>query len=322
MGSRKVAASCPERIKPQLLTMASRPPSGGDWRYEIKFDGYRMLARIESGVALYTRNGYDWTRRMPRLARDLEQLPVESAWIDGEVVIQDDEGRPTFQPLQVAFSSGKTDAIVYFAFDLLWINGIDLRPRPVEQRRQLLSELLALCALDRVRFSETLDVDPHHLLENICRFQMEGVVGKRVGSAYTGERDGNWIKVKCDNRSEFIIVGFTRATAGIGSLLIGLHDDAGQLVYAGRVRSGFNSRTLKLLRGKLAALEQPQSPLQVLPTLAKGLTVVWVAPQLVCEVKYAEITPSGRARHAVFCELREDKSAAEISLQMDSPEPP
>ncbi|AMS13826.1 hypothetical protein A3218_05780 [Pseudomonas chlororaphis] len=193
MSSRKVAIPCPERIQPQLLTMASRPPSGDDWRYEIKFDGYRMLARIESDVRLFTRNGYDWTRRMPQLARDLQQLPVESAWIDGEVVLQDDEGRPTFQPLQVAFSSGKTDAIVYFAFDLLWINGIDLRPRPVEQRRQLLSELLALCALDRVRFSETLDVDPYHLLDNICQLQMEGVVGKRVvGSHFSTGLDRDY----------------------------------------------------------------------------------------------------------------------------------
>lgn len=322
MGSRKVAAPCPARILPQLLTIARCPPSGNEWLYEIKFDGYRMLARIESGVSLYTRNGYDWTHRMPRLAQDLLKLPVDSVWIDGEVVVQDQEGRPSFHSLQAAFNSAKTDPIVYFAFDLLWINGIDLRARPIEQRRKLLGDLLEQYPLDRVRFSESLDVDPAHLLANICRLKMEGVVGKRIGSAYTGDRDGSWIKIKCENRQEFIIVGFTRTATGIGSLLIGLHDDNGQLVYAGRVRSGFDSRTLKQLRAKLGALEQPQPPLQVKPKFPKGLMVVWVAAELVCEVKYAEITPSGKARHAVFLGLREDKPAAEVSLQMDSPVQP
>ncbi|WP_132834225.1 non-homologous end-joining DNA ligase [Pseudomonas sp. 460] len=321
MGSPK-QTPCPERIQPQLLTMASRPPAGNGWIVESKFDGYRMLVRIDAGVKLFTKNGFDWTKRMPRLVSDLEQLPVQSAWIDGEVVIQDEEGRPTFQPLQVAFSSGKTDQIVFFAFDLMWYEGRDLRLLPVEQRRQMLSDLLEQCALDNVRFSQAFEVDPNHLLHAICEMQMEGLVCKRMGSAYTGERDGSWIKVKCSPRQEFVILGYTRAAAGIGSLLIGLHDDTGQLVYAGRVRSGFSDRTLKLLRSKFSALEQPESPLQVPPKLAKGITVAWVAPQMVCEVKYTEITPNGKVRHAVFQGLREDKPASEISLETDAHDTP
>ncbi|VVP31369.1 non-homologous end-joining DNA ligase [Pseudomonas fluorescens] len=306
---------CPERIKPQLLTMASRPPAGDGWIIESKMDGYRMLARIDAGVKLFTKNGFDWTKRMPRLVRDLELLPVRSAWIDGEVVIQAQDGRPIFQSLQIAFSSGKTEQITYFAFDLMYLNGVNLRARPVELRRRMLSDLLDQCSLENVRFSQAFDVDPNHLLHAIREMQMEGLVCKRIGSPYTGERDGSWVKVKCSPRQEFIIVGFTRAAAGIGSLLIGLHDDTGKLVYAGRVRSGLTDRSLRLLKSKLKALEQPETPLQVTPELAKGITVAWVAPLIVCEVKYTEITPNGRLRHAVFLGIREDKPASEITLE-------
>ena len=312
----------PDRIKPQLLTMASRPPSAPGWLFELKYDGFRMQARIDSGVvSLITKNGFDWTKRMPRLARELKKLPVKSAWLDGEVVIQDEEGWPCFQPLQVAFSSGKTDPIVYFAFDLMYLNNVDLREHPVEQRRAMLAELLDQCSLDRVRFSETLEVDPHHLLENVRRLGLEGIVGKRIGSAYKSERNGDWIKIKSAPRQEFVILGYSRAAGGIGSLLIGLYDDTGQLVYAGRVRSGFDNKTLKLLRGKLAALEQSESALKSPPKLAKGIVVAWVEPLLVCEVKFTEITPAGKVRHAVFLGLREDKPASEVSLEMDTHEP-
>lgn len=322
MASPKVTP-CPERIKPQLLTMASRPPTGDNWLYEIKFDGYRLMVRIDQGhVTLFTKNGYDWTKRMPVLAKELLTLPARSAWIDGEVVVQDEDGRPLFASLQSAFSSGKTDCLRFFAFDLLFDNGRDLRSLPIEKRRSRLSKLLNQVELEHVRLSETLVVDPRDLLHNICALEMEGIVCKRAGSPYASERNGSWVKVKCSPRQEFIIVGYTRAAGGIGSLLIGLHNDNGQLVYAGRVRSGFDSRTLKLLRGKLAALEQTESPLQVPPKLSKGLTVVWVAAQLVCEVKYAEITPTGKARHAVFLGLREDKPASEINLETDAHDAP
>ncbi|WP_057978009.1 MULTISPECIES: non-homologous end-joining DNA ligase [Pseudomonas] len=322
MASSKVLP-CPERIKPQLLTMSSRPPSGDDWLYEIKFYGYRLMVRINEGhVTLFTKNGFDWTERMPLLARELLALPVRSAWIDGEVIVQDEDGRPLFASLQSAFSSGKTDSLCLFAFDLMFENGRDLRSLPIEQRRSRLSKLLNRVDLERVRLSHTLDVDPRDLMHNICALQMEGIVCKRAGSPYTSERDGNWVKVKCSPRQEFIILGYTRAAGGIGSLLIGLHNDRGQLVYAGRVRSGFDSRTLKHLRTALTPLEQADASLPVPPKLAKGITVAWVQPQLVCEVKYTEITPAGKVRHAVFLGLREDKPASEINLETDAHDSP
>lgn len=314
---------CPDRIKPQLLTMASQPPAGDNWLHEIKFDGYRLMVRIDQGhITLFTKNGYDWTTRMPVLAKELLSLPVRSAWIDGEVVVQDENGRPLFASLQSAFSSGKTDVLTFFAFDLLFANGRDLRSLAIEKRRARLSKVFNQVELEHVRLSETLNVDPRDLLHNICALEMEGIVCKRAGSPYASERNGNWVKVKCSPRQEFIIVGYTRAAGGIGSLLIGLHNDQGQLVYAGRVRSGFDSRSLKVLSGKLSTLQQNKSTLLVLPKLAKGMTVVWVASQLVCEVKYAEITPKGRVRHGVFLGLREDKPASEVGLESNSQDAP
>lgn len=311
-------ALCPARIKPQLVKLVSHPPPGS-WRYEIKYDGYRMLARIEGvKVRLLTKNGFDWTERMPRLAESLARLAVHTAWLDGEVVVQEDDGRPAFQALQSAFARRQTDHLVYVAFDLLYLNGADLRGEPVELRRQVLDALLDHCPIEGVRFSDTLEEDPLQLLANACRLKLEGIVGKRDGSKYSGERDGSWVKLKCGNQQLFIIVGYTRASAGIGSLLLGVHDDAGQLVYAGRVRSGFNSRSLNEIRLSLATLVQDMPALSNPPNLGSSVSVVWLTPHLVCEVKYAEITPSGLVRHAVFVALRKDKPAAGISLESDS----
>ncbi|HDS1721827.1 hypothetical protein NPS53_07935 [Pseudomonas putida] len=158
----------PERIAPQLVSLMTKPPPG-EWQYEIKFDGYRMLACIDAGVTLRTKNGHDWTKRMPQLAQELQRLPIRGAWLDGEVVVQDADDRPAFQALQEAFASGNSSKLRYFVFDLLYIDGHDLRSRPVEQRRDLLRVLLESVELDLVRFSETLDADPLSLLSSACQ---------------------------------------------------------------------------------------------------------------------------------------------------------
>ncbi|WP_225789549.1 non-homologous end-joining DNA ligase [Pseudomonas sp. Marseille-P8916] len=291
---RRPALDFPQRLRPHLVSLVTRPPTG-DWLYETKFDGYRMLARLDSGTMLVTRSGHNWTARLPRLAMDLARLPVRGAWLDGEVVALDESGQPAFQALQSAFSRGVTDDLVYFAFDLLYVDRVDLRGRPVEQRRELLRVLLEQVDLDCVRFSPTLDADPASLLASACQLGLEGLIGKRQGSAYRGERDGQWIKLKCQNRQEFVVLGYTRAGAGLGSLLIGLHDDAGQLVYAGRVRSGFSGQQLDKLLMRLRPLQRDRSPLEAPPPL-KGVRVVWVEPKLVAEIKFMEITPSGKVR--------------------------
>ncbi|WP_057391287.1 non-homologous end-joining DNA ligase [Pseudomonas aeruginosa] len=313
MASKKGAT--PRRIQPQLVTLVGRPPSG-DWLFETKF-GYRLMARLDAGVTLITKNGYDWTNRMPSLAQELSGLPVRGVWLDGEIVALDVEGRPAFQPLQLAFSQRQTDDLIYFAFDLLYMDGTDLRPWPVEQRRELLQILLQQCDLEHVRFSPTLEADPASLLASACQLGLEGLVGKRRGSAYSGQRNGDWVKLKCNNRQEFVVLGYTRAGAGIGSLLIGLHDDDGQLQYAGRVHSGFGGRQADQLHARLRHLQRDGAPVTAPPSL-KGASVVWVTPELVAEVKFLEITPSGKVRHAVFLGLREDKPAAGISLESNT----
>ncbi|MGG4660462.1 non-homologous end-joining DNA ligase [Pseudomonas vlassakiae] len=306
----------PDRIPPQLVNLVGRPPPG-EWLYEIKLDGYRLMARLDGAVALITKNGHDWTSRMPMLAQDLARLPVRGAWVDGEIVMLDGEGRPAFQPLQAAFSQRQTDALVYYAFDLPFVDGTDLRGWPLEKRRELLQVLLQQCDLERVRFSTTLDADPTSLLASACQLGLEGLVGKRCGSVYSGTRNGDWIKLKCNNRQEFVLVGYTRAGAGIGSVLIGLHDDAGQLKYAGRVKLGFNGHQLDELLVRLRPLKRDGAPV-VNPPAIKGVQVVWVTPELVAEVKFLEITPTGKVRHAVFIGLREDKPAAGISIESDT----
>lgn len=301
----------PEQILPKPVTLASVPPAG-TWHYEIKFDGYRFTARIRERVTLFTRNGHDWTQRLPTIAAELAQLGLASAWLDGEVIAQDEEGRPIFHPLQGAFSSRKTDDLVFFVFDLLYLAGRDLRREPIELRRELLQQAIERVPLEHVRFSESFAVDPGDLMANVCAMGMEGVVGKRAGSGYVSERDGDWIKLKCHNRQEFIIVGYTRAAGGIGSLLIALQDDTDELVFAGRVRSGLSERKLAGLRARLGELQRDNCALASVPTMRKGLSVVWLEPRMLCEVKFAEITPAGRVRHGVFQGFRDDKPAAGI----------
>jgi len=306
----------PARIQPQLVSLVGRPPAG-DYLYETKFDGYRMMARIDKAVTLVTKSGHDWTDRMPELAQDLSRLPVRGAWLDGEVVMLDSTGMPAFQSLQLAFGQGRSDALLYYVFDLLYVDGTDIRPWPLEQRRDLLQVLLQQVDLERVLFSQTLEAEASSLLASACRLGLEGLVGKRRGSSYSGQRNGDWIKLKCNQRQEFVILGYTRTSAGIGSLLIGLHNDDGHLVYSGRVRSGYSGRQSDQLLARLRPLQRERSPVAVPPVL-RGTSVVWVAPELVAEVKFLEVTPSGKVRHAVYLGLREDKPAAGISLESDT----
>lgn len=314
-------ADCPTRMDPQLVSPATTPPTG-DWSWELKLDGFRMLARIDHGtVALFTRNGHDWSTRMPRLVGQLQQLPVETAWLDGEVVIQDEDGRPVFQLVQSAFATGSTDPLVYFAFDLLFVDGEDLRLAAVEHRRDRLHQLVERAALSQLWFSDSFDVEPTALLQNACAMQLEGIVGKRRGSPYTSRRSGDWVKIKCNSSQDFVIVGYTRAAGGIGSLLLGLHDDDGRLLYAGRVQSGFTRLMRQTLYDRLSKLAIPDTQ-PGLPQIRKGLKAVWVMPKLACEVRLTEITPNGKVRHGVFMRLREDVSADGLSLESSTPEEP
>ena len=309
-------APLPDSIKPQLATLVESVPDG-DWYYEVKFDGYRIMARIESGkVQLFTRNGHDWTAKMPQQAEALAALGLESAWLDGEVVVPNEEGTPDFQALQNAFEIGRSGSIVYYLFDMLYLNGMDLREVPLEERRAALSQTLETNDSELLRFSADFTEQPESVLESACQMKLEGLIGKRAGSTYVSKRSSSWVKIKCKNRQEFIIVGFTDpkgARSGFGALLLGLHNDKGELHYAGKVGTGFNQVTLKSLHAKLKKLEADKSPLAKAPPAADVRGAHWLKPELMCEVAYAEMTRQGVIRHSVFHGLRSDKPAQAIT---------
>ena len=316
----KKPAPLPDTIAPQLATRASDPPpDAADWLWELKFDGYRLLARIDAGrVQLFTRNGLDWTARMPALARAMAALPVQNAWLDGEVVMPGADGLPDFGALQNAFDGSKTDALVYYLFDLLWLDGQDWRPAPLTDRRARLAELLATDHSPMLRLSEPLPPDPHSLLASACQLGMEGVIGKRAGAAYRSGRSSDWIKLKCGQGDEFIIAGFTagqgaRAAAGdLGALVLAAPTPDGTLRWAGNVGSGFGGATLAHLKQRLAPLITPVSPLAEGQRAKATSPITWVRPELVAQIAHAGVTQGGHLRHPVFQGLREDKPVAEL----------
>ncbi|OOG82378.1 DNA ligase D [Pseudomonas sp. A25(2017)] len=318
-----VTGPLPETLKPELATLVDSAPDG-DWLYEIKFDGYRVMARIESGdVKLLTRNGHDWTHKLPRQAEALAALGLESAWLDGEMVVANDQGVPDFQALQNAFEAGSSGKIAYYLFDMPYLNGMDLRKVPVQERRAALAAVLEPNESPLLRFSDAFEETPEALLNSACQMRMEGLIGKRIGSAYVSRRSNDWIKLKCKNRQEFVVVGFSEpkgARSAFGALLLGLHDaDSGQLRYAGKVGTGFNETTLKSIYQQLLPLETKKPAVVNPPTGYEAKGVHWLEPTLLAEVAFAEMTKEGSVRHAVFHGLRDDKPAKDITQELAKP---
>ncbi len=312
--AKKAAAALPEQFTPQLATLVDRAPDG-DWQYEIKFDGYRMLARIRDGeVRLFTRNGHDWTERLPRQVKALHALKLKDSWLDGEVVSLNPEGLPDFQALQNAFDSGRSLDLVYYLFDAPFLDGADQRQAPVEDRRAMLKAALSGSKSKLLRFSEAFTAHHQDILQSACNLALEGVIGKRMGSPYTSARSTDWIKLKCRLRQEFVIVGHTRpqgSRSGFGALLLAVNDDSG-LRYAGRVGTGFDQASLEAIYTQLKARARKTSPLHKPLTSAQARGVQWVEPTLVGEVQFAQWTRDGLVRHATFMGLRSDKPAAQI----------
>ncbi|BBR54065.1 MULTISPECIES: DNA ligase D [Pseudomonas] len=316
-------AELPEHLQPQLATLVDAPPVG-DWRYEVKFDGYRILARIEgSDVRLFTRNGHDWRAKMPHQVQALRDLKLKSAWLDGEVVVAGENGLADFQALQNAFDTEHDERITYYVFDLPFLDGQDLRQVPLQDRRETLRQLLEGRESEQVKYSADFDQPVDSLLDSACRLELEGLIGKRADSPYSGRRSSDWIKLKCKQRQEFVIVGYTEPKGsrnGFGALLLALHDnDSGQLRYAGKVGTGFSTTTLDSIHARLKPLEVDKPALAKPPTGADARGVHWLKPQLLAEVAYAQMTRDGVVRHSVFHGLRDDKPATAIDLERAMP---
>ena len=312
----------PDKLVPQLATLTKAVPTRGEWIYELKFDGYRLLARIERGkVRLFTRQGNDWTSKMKPLAKAVEALGFDSAWLDGEIVVLDDEGKPNFNALQNAFDASRTDAISYFLFDLPYFEGHDLRKVPLYARRALLRQLVDERGSDGIRFSADFAADPASLLQSAAALNMEGIIAKRVDAHYVEGRSEAWLKLKTADRQEFVIGGFIDregSSSEVGTLVLGYYDDAGNLKPAGNVGTGWDAETASDLHERLVRLETRKSPFET-GSIQPGRwsrrrpgQERWVKPQLVAEVRFGGWTPDERIRHAVFQGLREDKPARTV----------
>ncbi len=307
-------APMPRELEPQLCALVAAAPEGDEWLHEFKLDGYRLLCRLEDGRArLFTRRGNDWTSRFPKLAAAIERLPLKSALLDGEVVALDERARPSFQALQNELDERRPAELTYFIFDLLYLDGRDLRDATLLERKKALAALLR-SPPEGLRYCDHVLGNGGAFFREACRLSFEGVVSKRADAPYRGGRGKLWLKAKCLLRQEFTIGGFTGpggSRSHFGALLLGARDKSG-LRYVGKVGTGFTEASLKSLYRKLSALGSRSSPFSA---RVPEHGVHWVEPKLVCEVAFSEWTDEGIVRQARFEGLREDKSADDVRVE-------
>jgi len=302
----------PGVLSPQLATLVDRVPANADWIYEIKFDGYRILARIDGPeVKLFTRNGQDWTTKLKDLIPAIEELRIGTGWLDGELVVLGENGLPDFGALQAAFDSSRMEAIHYYVFDLPFYAGFDLREAKLEDRRVLLAQIVGLSSTEQISFSEDFNAPGHNIYDSACRLGLEGIMGKKKDSAYVSGRTRSWIKLKCTKRQELVLAGYTESKArkeGLKALLVGIFDEFGRLRYAGRVGTGFDNIIEAKLKQRLDSLSVDHSPLYDPPNIEAR----WVRPELAAEIAFSGWTKDGKVRHPVFIGLRDDKPTKDI----------
>jgi DNA ligase D-like protein (predicted ligase) len=329
---RSEATALPGWIKPQLTKLVDQPPEGPEWLHEIKFDGYRMHARLDRGaVRLLTRTGLDWTHKYPAVTAAVASLPARQAYLDGELCGVRTDGTASFSLIQNASDTGNGSALVFFLFDLLHLDGEVIAPMPVTERKERLRALLSGGG-SPLHFSDHQMGRGRAFYDHACTLKVEGIVSKRVDAPYAPGNRGLWLKVKCLNREEFVVVGWTDPEGSrpwLGALLLAYYDPDGRLVYAGRAGTGIDYAELERLWRRLQPLAISEMPLDAPPPrdsrFGSPLTlsrVHWVRPELVAEVKFLSWTEDNLLRQVVYEGLREDKPAMEVHRATPYPKPP
>jgi bifunctional non-homologous end joining protein LigD len=316
-------AALPAFVPPSLASLADKAPDSDNWLHEIKFDGYRLQARLDRGkVKLLTRKGLDWTMKFPGIAAAVAKLPAKTALIDGEVVVEGEDGVSSFSLLQEALKEAGDNRMTYYLFDLMHLDGADLKPLPLTARKQALANLM-IRASQRgpLRLSESIGERGSVLLKHACKMGLEGIISKLADAPYRSGRGHDWIKTKCSDRQEFVVAGFAPASNdahSIGALVLGVYDK-GKLQYAGRTGTGFTHATARDLYRKLKPLILKRSPLDPVPKEERGVRgPIWVGPKKVVEVDFHGWTHGDRVRQASFQGLREDKSAKDVVREVKS----